>query len=75
MIFVFVRLTSLSMIMSRSIHVVANSIISFFFKVVYRESLGVGSLSLPQVFFLIIKKNVFIFGCARPLLLCGRFSL
>ena len=44
------------MIISRSIHVVANSIISFFFKVVYRESLGVGSLSLPRVFFLIIKK-------------------
>ena len=31
MIFVFVCLTSLSMIISRSIHVVANDIISFFF--------------------------------------------
>ena len=50
MIFVFVRLTSLSMIMSRSIHVVANSIISFFFKVVYRESLVEGK-PLPSTGF------------------------
>ena len=38
MMFVFIQLTSLSMIISRSIHVAANGIISFFFMAEYYSS-------------------------------------